>query len=139
MTAYEKAEALGDAPPLAPADPAIDLGHLSRMTLGEEALEHEVLALFGRQAEILLARMENAPQAVRATFAHTLKGSARGIGAWRVAAAAHGVESSGRVADQGGAGDAALERLIAAVEEVRAEIAELVRMRPAAGVERSKR
>ena len=37
---------------------AIDLEHLARMTLGERGLEVEVLALFDRQAAVLLARME---------------------------------------------------------------------------------
>lgn len=114
-----------DAPPLAPDDAAIDLAHLARMTLGEEALEREVLGLFGRQAEVLLARMRNVEPAVRAAFAHTLKGSACGIGAWRVAEAADIVESS---AAADGEADGSLARLMAAVEEVKAEIAELLRL-----------
>jgi hypothetical protein len=110
---------------LAPTDPAIDVEHLARMTLGQQALEQEVLRLFGQQAEALLARMQNSPPAARVTFAHTLKGSACGIGAWRVAAAADSVESGH--ADQDG--NVTLGRLIAAVDEVRAEVAELLRMR----------
>src|SRR5262245_52858709 len=72
------------APPLTPADQPIDLTQLARMTLGEEGLEREVLALFDLQAGILIARMNSeAPKAV-AGLAHTLCGSARGVGAWRV-------------------------------------------------------
>src|SRR3979490_3183569 len=91
------------APPLvpaaAPAGPAIDLGHLARMTLGEKSLEAEVLALFDRQAGILLARMRQATPPAAGAFAHTLKGSALGIGAWRVAEAAEVVERSAASSD----------------------------------------
>jgi HPt (histidine-containing phosphotransfer) domain-containing protein len=76
----------------APAEAIIDREHLARMTLGDASLEAEVLALFRRQAELLLARMASAPPMAVAAYAHTLKGSARGIGAWRVAEAAAVVE-----------------------------------------------
>ena len=67
-------------PSPATAPPAIDMEHLSHMTLGERGLEIEVLQLFERQAELLLARMrEVGPEGV-ATLAHTLSGSAKGIG-----------------------------------------------------------
>ena len=80
------------SPPLAPIATPIDREHLSRMTLGERELEREVLALFDRQADLLLARMRKGEQSVAAAAAHTLKGSARGIGAWRVANAAETLE-----------------------------------------------
>ena len=79
---------LTEAPSLAPDDRPIDLVHLARMTLGERSLEREVLQLFDRQSTLLVARMRSAPPAAIAALAHTLKGSARGIGAWRVARAA---------------------------------------------------
>jgi len=102
---------------------AIDLEHLGRMTLGERSLEAEVLVLFDRQAAILLAHMrDSAPPAV-AAFAHTLKGSARGIGAWRVADAADAVEMQAIRADAGGVAGA-VDRLSAAVEEAKAAIAD---------------
>jgi hypothetical protein len=111
-----------DAPPLVPVEAAIDLKHLARMTLGERSLEAEVLMLFDRQAAVLLDHMRQAaPQAI-AAFAHTLKGSARGIGAWRVAAAAEAVEiDAGRpdAADVAGA----VARLAVAVDEARTVIA----------------
>ncbi len=77
-----------DAPSLAPDDRPIDLVHLARMTLGDRSLEREVLQLFDRQSALLIARMRSAAPPGIATLAHTLKGSARGIGAWRVARAA---------------------------------------------------
>ena len=111
-----------DAPPLVPVEAAIDLKHLARMTLGERSLEAEVLMLFDRQAAVLLDHTRQAaPQAI-AAFAHTLKGSARGIGAWRVAAAAEAVEiDAGRpdAADVAGA----VARLAVAVDEARTVIA----------------
>src|SRR5437763_5292286 len=69
----------------------IDLVHLARMTLGDRSLEREVLELFDRQAGVLVVRMQQAARAGICAAAHTLKGSARGIGAWRVARAAEAV------------------------------------------------
>jgi HPt (histidine-containing phosphotransfer) domain-containing protein len=117
-----------DGPCLAPVDQAIDLEHLARMTLGEHTLEREVLMLFDRQAGILLARMWGAAPAAVAAFAHTLKGSARGIGAWRVAEAADAVEAT---ANEGHVRpDGSLARLVAAVDEVKAEIATMLQPHP---------
>jgi HPt (histidine-containing phosphotransfer) domain-containing protein len=79
------------SPPLAPDDPAIDLDHLARMTLGERELEREVLTLFAQQSADLLQRLERLPRE-GASLAHTLKGSARGIGAFAVAEAAENLE-----------------------------------------------
>lgn len=79
------------SPPLAPEGPALDIGHLERMTLGERELEREVLALFAQQAEDLLRRLEKLPREGW-SLAHTLKGSARGIGAFAVAEASGEVE-----------------------------------------------
>jgi HPt (histidine-containing phosphotransfer) domain-containing protein len=110
------------SPPLAPGDEAIDLDHLSRMTLGERSLEREVLALFVRQADILLQRMNAANPAVAAAAAHTLKGSALGIGAWRVARAAEAAERAGAVQLAG-----ALDALRRAVDEAKAAISGLLR------------
>jgi len=102
----------------------IDLVHLSRMTLGDRGLEREVLALFDRQATVMVSRMRSASAGSVTMVAHTLKGSARGVGAWRVAAAAEAVELAAT-----GEGDlsAAITRLAAMAEEARAVIAELLR------------
>jgi len=53
----------------------LDRAHLSRMTFNDRSLEQEVLQLFERQAELLMARMRNSAPAAIATLAHTLKGS----------------------------------------------------------------
>jgi HPt (histidine-containing phosphotransfer) domain-containing protein len=113
-----------DTPSLAPDDRAIDLVHLARMTLGDRALEREVLQLFDRQSSLLIARMRGAAPAAAATLAHTLKGSARGIGAWRVARAAEHLEMEGAA---GHVCTNALDQLAAASDEACTLIAELLR------------
>ena len=115
-----------DASPLAPVRPAIDRAHLALMTLGERSLEREVLSLFDRQAVMLLARMQNAEPASAAAFAHTLKGSARGIGAWRVAEAAHALATHANRSERREMASA-LRRLSMAVTEARAGIADIQR------------
>ena len=103
ITATEPAErsteqAVGhSAPPLSPGQPAVDLAHLARMTLGEKGLEREVLDLFERQADMLLARMAAEEPRMLGALAHTLAGSASGIGAWRVAEAATALERAAAV------------------------------------------
>jgi HPt (histidine-containing phosphotransfer) domain-containing protein len=109
--------------PLAASVETIDLEHLARMTFGERRLEAEVLTLFDRQAAVLLARMRDSAPAAVAAFAHTLKGSARGIGAWRVAEAAAAVEADAIRSDAGEVAGA-LARLAAAVDEAKTAIAD---------------
>lgn len=97
-------------------DPApIDLAHLSRHTLGDRDLAREVLLLFARQAELLMGRIDAQDAAADlADTVHTISGSARGIGAWKVSAAAEVAEAalrSGEPAD--------LSPLRAAIEEAR--------------------
>jgi HPt (histidine-containing phosphotransfer) domain-containing protein len=106
------------------AEEPIDLDHLRRVTLGDRSLEREILALFVRQAGSMLARMEEiAPSPRTAAAAHTLKGSALGIGAWSVARSADAVE-------RGGEGDftAAVQAAAAAVDEARSAIAGMLQM-----------
>ncbi len=114
------------APPLAAAEQTIDREHLARMTLGDRSLQNEVLELFDRQAGMLLTRMKDAGANVVAALAHTLKGSARGIGAWHVAQAAEAVEQAAPQPDQGALATA-VEQLSAAVDEARTAIAALLR------------
>lgn len=114
---------------LAPPDEAgrhIDLDHLARMSLGDRALEREVLALFDQQASLLLARIAGSPLPVVAALAHTLKGSARGIGAWPVATAAEWIEMAAARHDTASVASA-LDGLAAAVAAAQSEIAGLLR------------
>jgi HPt (histidine-containing phosphotransfer) domain-containing protein len=114
------------APSLAAVETPIDVTHLARMTLGDASLEREVLQLYDRQAGILLARMQQVTPTAAAAYAHTLKGSSSGIGAFKVARAADAVESA---ATKNAEADvvAAISRLGTAISEARAMIAELLR------------
>jgi HPt (histidine-containing phosphotransfer) domain-containing protein len=86
------------SPPLAPDDGPIDIAHLARMTLGDAGLEREVLAMFSAQAVGLIGRLKALPTDTT-ELAHTLKGSARAIGAFRVADAAEALETATRSGD----------------------------------------
>jgi HPt (histidine-containing phosphotransfer) domain-containing protein len=81
------------SPPLVPDDGPIDLDHLARVTLGDASLEREVLELFVKQAARIIAALA-ASSADAPALAHTLKGAARAIGAFRVADSAAGVEAA---------------------------------------------
>ncbi|MBG51365.1 MAG: Hpt domain-containing protein [Rhodobiaceae bacterium] len=99
----------------------IDLVHLSKYTLGERALECELLGLFKAQAGVYLARMQAADCVKTWTdAAHTLKGSARGVGAWAVADQAELAEALRN--PEGAARDDALMMLEAAIDETVAHI-----------------
>lgn len=74
---------------------ALDLAHLTRMTLDDRALEREVLGMFLRQAGRLVDALAETP-AEASALAHTLKGSAMAIGAFRLAEAAAAVEDMSR-------------------------------------------
>jgi HPt (histidine-containing phosphotransfer) domain-containing protein len=78
--------------------------------------------LFLRQTAIMLDRIVGAEPPLAAAAAHTLKGSARGIGAWRVARAAETLEDAAGSADTGDL-EGALAELRAASLEAGAAIA----------------
>jgi HPt (histidine-containing phosphotransfer) domain-containing protein len=80
--------------PAASACP-VDLDHLRRMTLGDQALEREVLGMFLKQSGRVLDQLAEMSSEASA-LAHTLKGSARAIGAFRVADSAAAVEDAVR-------------------------------------------
>jgi HPt (histidine-containing phosphotransfer) domain-containing protein len=86
------------SPPLAPDDGPIDFEHLSRMTLGDPALECEVLTMFVAQSARLVDQLSGLP-ADAGAIAHTLKGSARAVGAFAVAEAAEQLETALSEAD----------------------------------------
>jgi len=106
------------SPPLVPDDGPIDIAHLKRMTLGDAGLEREVLAMFAGQAVRLIEALAALP-ADAAELAHTLNGSARAIGAFKVAEAAEAFEASLR---DGGEASQALAALRRAIAEARQAI-----------------
>jgi HPt (histidine-containing phosphotransfer) domain-containing protein len=65
-------------------DGPLDRDHLRRMSLGDLALEREVLTMFLAQAGRLVDTLATQP-ADASALVHTLKGSARAIGAFGVA------------------------------------------------------
>jgi len=113
------------SPPLAPDDGPIDLAHLARMTLGDAPLERQVLGMFASQSSNLMEKLAALP-AEAGALAHTLKGSARAIGAFRVAECAEALEAAIR---QGGNCATCQVELEAAVADARAAIDTLL-LRP---------
>lgn len=80
----------------------VDLVHLARFTLGDRALEREVLSLFRTQSSQCLEKLQAFDDTASAETwqmtVHTIKGSARGIGAWTVAECAEEAERIGTAA-----------------------------------------
>lgn len=73
---------------------AIDRAELDAQTGGDAGLAREVLTLFAGQCRAILPRLmdPSLPAGQRADLAHTLKGSAAGVGALRVHALADAAE-----------------------------------------------
>ncbi|HWA03640.1 MAG TPA: Hpt domain-containing protein [Rhizomicrobium sp.] len=75
---------------------AIDLVHLARYTGGDPALNAEILRLFDGQARELVDRLQSILDARDARswreVTHTLKGAARGVGAFGLGDAAAAAE-----------------------------------------------
>lgn len=107
-------------------DRPIDLVHLARATLGDRALEREVLGLFVRQATLQVDRLKAAgdPAAFRAA-AHTLKGAALGVGAHDVARLAGEVDVHAEER-HGPEATAAMARLSARIVEAQLYIRGLI-------------
>ncbi|GAB1581832.1 Hpt domain-containing protein [Phyllobacterium phragmitis] len=93
----------------------VDLVHLARQTLGDRTLEAEVLALFSRQASGVASRIGQVTGKERGLLAHSLKGSARSIGAFRVAELAEKIEA-----------DPASEKAVAALYDALTDVQEFI-------------
>ena len=111
------------SPPLAPGDGPVDFEHLQRMTLGDADIEQEVLTMFLAQSARHMHMLAAIP-ADASALAHTLKGSARAIGAFAVADAAARLEAA---VARGFDPSAALAELGEAVAEARAAIEAVLR------------
>lgn len=114
------AEARTNAEPRAAAvrDRApIDRVHLARYTMSNLDLEIEILGLFAMQAPLTLAQLQTACTAKAwKDAAHTLKGSARAVGANRVGDLAAQAEALGFTAGEADR-RAAIANLCQALEE----------------------
>jgi len=98
----------------------VDLVHLSRQTMGDRALEAEVLAMFLHQALTVRESIVHADFHDRKSLAHALKGAALGVGAFAVAECASDIEKRPE--------DAVLPKKLARrIEEVRDFIAAISR------------
>jgi HPt (histidine-containing phosphotransfer) domain-containing protein len=108
------------------ADPAlIDRAHLAAQTFEDADLAREVLGLFRTQMQRLPPVVRSAGAVEdRMNAAHTLKGSARGVGAARVAACAEACEAELRAGRDPSAALAALGR---ALDETDAALADYLR------------
>jgi len=107
---------------------AVDRAYLARFTLGNVALEREVLELFVAQAPVYLQRLREADCAKAWRQAtHTIKGSASAIGAWRLARLAELAErvDGSQTAVREGDRDEAAAAVAMATEEVCRYIARL--------------
>lgn len=104
------------------AQAPIDLVRLAANTLGNRDLEMQVLRLFVTQSRAIMERLddENEADALK-DLVHTLKGSARGVGAERVATCCEDLETglrAGKVPN--------FSSLRRVVEETNAYIADLL-------------
>jgi HPt (histidine-containing phosphotransfer) domain-containing protein len=103
---------------------ALDRGHLARYTAGDAALEQELLRLFADQSGVYMDRMRAAQTAEAwRDAAHSLKGSAKAVGAFAVARAAETAETS--------AAECTFEerkRLLATLEAALADAKEQIRI-----------
>lgn len=97
----------------------LDLDHLARQTMNDADLQRDVLRIFEQQMAEKLTALAN-PQGSVKEVAHSIKGSARGVGAFEVAALAEALEADGSF------NAALIDQLRAAVEETMNDIRELI-------------
>jgi hypothetical protein len=106
--------------------PPLDLVHLARQCFGDEDLKAELLALFKLQTPTLTTQLTGSARLSsesRVGIAHTLRGAALVVGAWRVASAAGRIEELASIeTGQDSAQVEATAELLSAVAEVLAEI-----------------
>ena len=70
----------------------IDLIHLARQSSGDRGLEGEILSLFRHQLKVAIVQLGMTSGRERRIVAHTIKGSARAVGAFGVARLAERIE-----------------------------------------------
>lgn len=118
MASMVAEQAVSARAPASASDPApVDRAHLARYTLGDPALEKEVLGLFLAQFPLTVEALKfAATDKDWYMSAHALKGSARAVGAWELGQLAQEAEKLGRMA--GGA----TTGIIARIEEAAARV-----------------
>lgn len=98
---------------------AVDISHFHAMTGGDGELQAEIIGLFRQQAQIWARLLiPDAPVQTWKDAAHTLKGSARGLGLWPLAQACADAELLATSGQKDGPAIAAgLAKARAALEE----------------------
>jgi HPt (histidine-containing phosphotransfer) domain-containing protein len=111
------------------APPPIDRKYLSRFTMGNPALEREVLELFAAQTLLYLDQLRSAQtRKAWSEAAHTIKGSAAAVGAARLAGLAETAEKldiAAECARSAARRERELAALAVAIDEARGYIARL--------------
>jgi HPt (histidine-containing phosphotransfer) domain-containing protein len=72
----------------------IDLVHLTRQTMGDRALETEILGMFAKQMSGSRLSMAKGNADERKRLAHTIKGTARSVGAFSLGDVAERIEKA---------------------------------------------
>ena len=72
----------------------LDLVHLARQTGGDRALENEILQLFRQQIGLCAEQLKMTTGRERKLIAHTIKGSARAVGAFGLSRIATQIEEA---------------------------------------------
>lgn len=98
---------------MAKGEQPVDLEHLDRYTGGDHTLNQEILRLFEQQCGEIIAKLDglaagDSDAMSWRMFTHTLKGAARGIGAFELGDAAAEAEKAGSATENS---IAALQRL----------------------------
>jgi HPt (histidine-containing phosphotransfer) domain-containing protein len=113
------AKLASEAPAPIPSSDPIDRDHLARYTLGSPTLEREIMGLFLAQLPLSIEQLRfAATDREWQIAAHTIKGSARSVGAWRVARLALEAEQTSGVVDD----ERDRERLLTQLEEACEEV-----------------
>jgi hypothetical protein len=104
---------------------AVDFAHLERYAGHDQALVDEVLSIFREQAAMWLRLLDpRAPGEAWRDAAHSLKGSALGVGAWALADECEAAERETGAAEAERA--AALDRIRDALDLALADVAAYV-------------
>jgi HPt (histidine-containing phosphotransfer) domain-containing protein len=74
--------------------PPIDMAHLTRHTLGDEGIAHEVLSLFLLEVESARKLLPECNEKELLEIAHRIKGGARAVGAFVLADIAADIEDA---------------------------------------------
>lgn len=120
-----KSPSVSDSKASVRAGSPIDLVHLARQTLGDRALQLEILRLFDQQISIYFARVRNSDDDHEIAMGlHTLKGASLGVGAGSLADIAKAAEFE--FARQGSLDPEILDDMEMAIAELSAYINMLI-------------